>query len=184
MKKNIVLAALLLGTATPLFAQSKYFTKSGEISFSASTSIEDISATNNKATCVLDAASGAFESAVLMKAFIFERALMQEHFNENYVESDQYPKATLKGKIVNFSDVDLSKDGTYPVKMTGTLTMHGVTKDVAPKGKLVVKGGKVDALAEFSVLLADYNIEIPGVVKDKISKTVKISTNFWLDPLK
>jgi hypothetical protein len=184
MKKRMAILMLLFAAASPVFAQSKYFTKSGQVGFSASTSIENIAATNNKATCVLDAATGAYESATLMKAFIFERALMQEHFNENYVESDQYPKATLKGTIANFSSIDLTKDGTYPIKSTGTLTMHGVTKNVAPKGKLVVKNGKVNVLTEFTIALADYNIDIPGVVKDKISKTVQIVTNYWLDPLK
>src|ERR1700682_4428284 len=85
------------------FAQSKYFTKSGSINFDASGPLEDIKAENKKATFVLDAKSGAIELAVLLKAFEFERALMQEHFNENYVESDKYPKSTYKGKITNFS---------------------------------------------------------------------------------
>ena len=164
-------------------AQSKYFTKSGDITFDASGPMEDIKAENKKATFVLDAKSGAIEMALLLKAFEFDRALMQEHFNENYVESDKYPKSTFKGKITNFSSVDLSTDGSYPVKITGELSMHGETKDVSAKGSLVVKGGKVSGTAAFKVVLADYDIEIPSVVKDKVSKTVNINVAVWLDPL-
>jgi len=166
-----------------LFAQSKYFTKSADIKFDASGPMEDIKAENKKATFVLDAKTGAIELAVLLKAFEFDRALMQEHFNENYVESDKYPKSTYKGKITNFSDVDLTKDGSYPVKITGQLTMHGKTKDVPAKGTLLVKGGKVSGTANFKVQLSDFDIDIPGVVKDKISNTVNLNVAVWLDPL-
>jgi hypothetical protein len=176
-----VIAICLLSSGG--FSQSKYFTKSGSINFDASGPMEDIKAENKKATFVLDAKSGAIELAVLLKAFEFERALMQEHFNENYVESDQYPKSTYKGKITNFSTVDLSHDGSYPVQITGQLTIHGVTKSLPASGTLVVKGGKVSGTASFTITLADFNIEIPAVVKDKISKTVNIHIAVWLDPL-
>ncbi len=165
------------------FSQSKYFTKSGSITFDASGAMEDIKAVNKKATFVLDAKSGAIELAVLLKAFEFDRALMQEHFNENYVESDKYPKSTYKGKITNFSEVDLSHDGTYPVKITGQLTIHGATKEIPARGNLVVKDGKVSGTASFTITLSDFDIEIPSLVKDKISKTVNIHIAVWLDPL-
>ncbi len=164
-------------------AQSKYFTKSGSITFDASGLTEDIKAENKKATFVLDAKTGALELAVLLKAFEFERALMQEHFNENYVESDKYPKSTYKGKIADFDNVNLSKDGSYPIKITGNLTIHGETKEVPARGILVVKDGKVSGTASFKILLSDFDIDIPGVVKDKISKTVNINVAVWLDPL-
>ncbi|MEP7235981.1 MAG: YceI family protein, partial [Ignavibacteriota bacterium] len=104
-------------------------------------------------------------------------------FNENYVESDKYPKSTYKGKIDNFNTVDLTKDGTYPVTITGALTIHGETKDVPAKGKITVKDGKVSATSSFKITLSDFNIEIPSIVKDKISKTVKINVAVWLAPL-
>jgi len=187
MMKNIkfvlfsLLAICLFSTGG--FSQSKYFTKSGSITFDASGVTEDIKAENKKATFVLDAKSGAIELTVLLKAFEFDRALMQEHFNENYVESDKYPKSTYKGKITNFSDVDLSHDGSYPVKITGQLTIHGVTKEIPAKGTLVVKDGKVSGKASFTITLTDFDIEIPSLVKDKISKTVNIHIAVWLDPL-
>ena len=176
-----LLAICLLSTGG--YSQSKYFTKSGSINFDASGVTEDIKAENKKATFVLDAKSGAIELAVLLKAFEFDRALMQEHFNENYVESDQFPKSTYKGKITNFSDVNLSQDGSYPVKITGQLTIHGVTKEIPSRGTIVVKDGKVSGTASFIITLSDFGIDIPSIVKDKISKTVNIHIAVWLDPL-
>ena len=100
MKKTLLFILLAAGTITSLSAQ-KYFTRDGMISFTASSPLEKIDATNKGATAVIDAASGALEFAVLIKGFIFEKALMQEHFNENYLESGKYPKATFKGKIAD-----------------------------------------------------------------------------------
>ena len=180
---TVVAMLAFFAISTQAIAQSKYFTKSADITFDASGPMEDIKAENKKATFVLDAKSGAVELAVLLKAFEFERALMQEHFNENYVESDKFPKSTYKGKITNFSDVDLTKDGSYPVKMSGQLTIHGETKEVPAKGTLTVSGGKVSGIASFKITLTDFDIEIPSVVKDKVSKTVNISVAVWLDPL-
>lgn len=178
-----VAIALCACLQTRVSAQRKYFTKSADISFDASGLTEDITADNKKATFVLDAKTGALEIAVLLKAFVFNRALMQEHFNENYVESDKYPKSVYKGKITNFSDVNFSADGTYPIKIEGQLTLHGVTKDVPAKGTLVVKNGKLSGTSKFKIKLDDFNIEIPGVVKDKISNGVAINVSAWLDPL-
>lgn len=174
---------LLLLPAAQIFAQDKYFTKSGDITFDASGITEDITADNKQVTFVLDAKTGALELAVLMKAFEFERALMQEHFNENYVESDKYPKSIFKGKITNFNDVDLSKDGSYPVKIDGQLTIHGVTKEVPAHGTLTMKNGKLSGKTSFKILLSDFDIDIPSIVKDKISKTVNINVAVWLNPL-
>jgi len=100
---------------------------------------------------------------------------MQEHFNENYMESNKYPSATLKGKIVNIADLKLDKDGTYKAKVQGTLEMHGVTNNISVPATLVVNGGKINFNANFSVLCADYKIAIPSVVADKVAKDVKIN---------
>lgn len=178
-----MIVLLLVLSSLGGFAQSKYFTKNGTISFFSKTTLEDIEAKNQKVTCVLDAKSGAMEVAVLMKAFEFEKALMQEHFNENYVESDKYPKAMLKAKIVNIASVNFAKDGIYPVDIGGKLTMHGVDNAIAAKGTITVKGGKVSGMSAFTVKLSDHNIEIPAVVKDKVSNTINISVAFWLEPL-
>jgi polyisoprenoid-binding protein YceI len=133
---------------------------------------------------VVDTKTGALQFAVLMKGFAFERALMEEHFNENYVESGKYPKGEFKGKIKDIEKIDFSRDGMHTVKVKGDLTMHGKTKEVETTGKLILKDGKINATAEFSVKLSDYNISIPGLVADKVSKTAKISVSCSLEPFK
>ncbi len=173
LKKCILIGVFGLFAGSTLLAQ-KYFTREGKVSFFSDAKIEQIEAHNKTATSVYDSENGKLEFAVLIKGFQFEKALMQEHFNENYMESDKFPKATFKGNVADFKSVNLSKDGSYPVKVKGQLTMHGVTKDVETDGKFTVKGGVVTAAATFNVAVADYNIEVPSVVRDKIAKTVKI----------
>ena len=173
MKK---LSLVLLGFISMLSvnAQDRYFTRSGKVHFYSKTSMENIEALNTKATSVIDLKTGQMEFAVLMKAFEFEKELMMQHFNENYVESDKYPKSTFKGTVTNIASVNLSKDGIYPVQIKGELTLHGVTKEALADGTMEVKDGKVTGKSNFVVTLANYKIDIPNVVKDKISKTIKI----------
>ncbi len=173
MKKVILSLVFLAIGFTSLFAQ-KYFTREGNISFYSEAPLEKIEATNNTATSVIDLESGRMEFAVLIKAFHFEKALMQEHFNENYMESSKFPKATFKGNIVDMTAVNFSKDGTYDVTVKGDLTIHGVTNQVETTGKFKVIDGKISAVASFEVAVADYEIEIPAVVRDNIAKIVRI----------
>jgi hypothetical protein len=184
MKLKFVFGLIGLFALSSLHAQDKYFTKSGKISFYSKASLENIEAQNKSVTCVLDTKSGAIQFAVMMKGFEFEKALMQEHFNENYVESHKFPKSDFQGQIANIAEINFGKDGTYPAKVTGKLTLHGVTRDVASNGTLVVKNGKIDADAVFNVALADYNVSIPAVVKDNIAKSVSITVDCVLEPLK
>lgn len=172
-----MLAGLLSG-------QGKYFTRDGHIDFFSSTSIEDIKANNNKVTCVLDAETGEIEFAVLMKAFEFKKALMEEHFNENYVESEKYPKSKFQGKILNIGEVDFTKDGSYDVSVAGVLTIHGESHEVDAIGMIEVKGEDVITFSEFHVSPEDYNIEIPGIVRDKIAKELLITVEVLLKPFK
>lgn len=169
---------------TSAFAQDKYFTKNGQITFFSGTPMENIEAVNNTTSSVLDARTGKMEFAVLMKAFKFEKALMEEHFNENYVESGKFPKATFAGRITNLDAVDLKKNGTYKVNVKGNLTIHGETKEVEVPGTLTVDGGKVKANAVFNVAPNDYKIEIPKLVKEKIAKQIKVTVNLDYQPLK
>lgn len=185
MKKTFLAFALfiaVMATQTQAFAQ-KFSTREGHISFFSKSSMEDIEANNHKVSSVIDAATGKMEFAVLMKSFVFEKALMQEHFNENYVHSDKFPKSTFKGEIENLSSVNLSKNGTYDTEVKGNLTMHGVTKPVSAKGTVTVKDGNIIAKSKFKVKLADYDIVIPAVVKDNISETVEITVNNKYTPL-
>jgi hypothetical protein len=182
--KSLLFWILLLSVSINAFTQKRYFTKTGTISFEAGTSIEDINAVNKSTTSIFDVATGQLEFAVLIKGFEFKRALMQEHFNENYMESDKYPKSTFKGKITNLDQINFQKEGKYPVTVQGVLELHGVKKEVDAKGQFTVAGDAINGTAAFTIALADYNIEIPGVVKDKISKTVNITVNCSYTPLK
>ena len=182
-KNLLALAGLLLFAAT-VNAQDRYFTKTGKIEFFSKASLEDIEAKNKTVTAVLDTKTGAVQFSVQMKGFEFEKKLMQEHFNENYVESNKYPKADFKGAVTNNSSVNYAQDGTYNATVKGKLTLHGVTKDIEAPATIKVAGGKIDASSTFNILLSDYKISIPSVVKDKISNTIKISVNTNLEPLK
>ncbi len=182
--KKIVLS----GFASLLFFNvnaQKFYTKTGKIFFTASSPLENIEATTNKATGVIDWASAKMEVKLLVKSFHMEKALMEEHFNENYMESSKYPEATYVGSITDLGSVDIKKDGKYNVNVVGKMTLHGVTKDLATKGVLEVKDGQIaSASAQFKVLVADYNIQVPGAVRDKIAKEAAINVNLGLQPLK
>lgn len=172
MRNLIVVAALLL--STQLVMGQKYFSKTGKISFYSDAPMEKIEAHNTTASTVLDVSTGNIEWAVLIQGFKFEKALMQEHFNENYMESTTYPKAKFKGKIDNLSSVNFKKDGDYNVSVSGQMEIHGVTKPVTANGVISVKGGNVSAKSKFSIAVADYGIEIPKVVAENIAKNVDI----------
>ena len=184
LKKNLILFVALVFTLSVSFGQSKFYTKTGKISFISKAPLEEIEGKNKTVTAVVDSKTGAMQFALQMKGFEFEKQLMQQHFNENYVESDKYPKAEFKGTISNNSSINYSKDGTYPAKVKGKLTIHGITKDVETTGTLKINGGKIDANSTFNVLISDYNIKIPAVVKDKVSNTIKITVDCNLEPLK
>lgn len=184
MKKLFVLTAAAFYFFSTVSGQDKYFTKSGKIAFHSKAPLENIEANNKSATCVMDIKTGNLQFAVLMKGFEFEKALMQEHFNENYIESHKYPKADFKGVVVNNAEINYTKDGTYTAKVKGKLTIHGETKEVETEGTINVKAGKLETTANFNVELSDYKIEIPKLVKDNISKIVKITVDCTLDPLK
>ncbi len=177
MKSLIIVFSLVCFSFANSFGQNTYFTKTGSVDFYSKASVEEISAVNKKATSILDKVAGTLEFSLLVKSFEFEKALMEEHFNENYMESDKFPKSTFKGSISNIKDVNFAKDGTYKVSTAGTLTMHGISKQVTIPGTITIKGGKISASSTFMVLLSDYNIAIPSVVKDKIAKDIKITVN-------
>lgn len=173
MKKIVFLLGLLI-MVTSVHAQ-KYFTRTGSITFFSSTSIEDIEAKNKTVTAVFDAKTGDIQFSVTMKAFQFEKALMQEHFNENYVESDQFPKSTFKGKIINISDIDFSKDGIYNSEIEGSLTLHGVTKTIKAMATFTIEKGEVVGESVIKVNPEDFEIEIPSMVREKIAKELEVT---------
>jgi hypothetical protein len=182
--KNVVLLSLMIVLSTSAINGQKYFTKTGHISFFSDTPIEKIEAHNKSSNCVLDVATGKLEFAALIKGFQFEKALMQEHFNENYMDSNKFPKASFKGQIDQYKSIDTTKDGKYNVKVSGDLTIHGVTNKITTDAIIVVKAGKIEADASFDIKVADYGIVVPSLVKDQIAKTVKIKIDSTLDLLK
>lgn len=159
----------------------KNYTKAGYVRFYSATPIENIEAINKSVVAVLDAQTGNIQVSVLMKGFEFEKALMQEHFNENYVESNKFPKAVFTGTITDFSKVIYAKDGMYSVKVKGKLSIHGVEHDIETSGLITIAKGIPQVITEFSVNLADYKISIPSIVAEKIAKQVKITMKGTLD---
>ncbi len=179
MKKPILFLSffLLLGSSLT-FGQTLYRTSVGEVSFFSKTPALDIEALNKKAGAILNA--GTRDLAIQMKItdFQFPNKLMQEHFNENYMESERYPTAKFTGKITE--DIDFSKSGSYPVTAAGNMTIHGVTKPVVVKGTLVAYGNELKVSFAFKVRTEDYNIEVPTLVFDKIAEVIEVSGKLTL----
>ncbi len=181
MKKILILCLSVV--ALNAFAD-KYLTKTGKVIFTSKTPLELIEGTNKSVATLVDAQNGSIDFIIQIKSFVFDRQLLQEHFNENYMESDKIPKASFKGTITNLASINFAKDGEYKAEVAGKMSIHGVVKDVKNMGKIIVKGNAITLISEFSILLSDYNIAIPGAVKDKISKDVKVSVNCVLEKMK
>jgi polyisoprenoid-binding protein YceI len=158
-------------------------TRNGYIGFYSHTPLEDIKADNNQVAGVLDISTGDMVFLVLIKSFHFERALMEEHFNENYMESEKFPKATFKGKITNLSSVNFSKDGSYDVAVDGDLTIRDTTNKINTKGTIEVVSGGINATSKFNIPPEDYKINIPGVVRDKIAKNLEVTVAIKFTPV-
>lgn len=165
-------------------AQGRWYTKTGVVRFLSKAPLENIEAVNNTVTAVLEPTSGAIQFAVQMKGFAFRKALMQAHFNENYVESDKYPKATFKGAIAQNNVVDYTKVAAYELKVKGKLTLHGVTRDIEADATMRIAGNKIIGRSSFNINLSDYNIAIPALVKDKLSDSILVTVDLDLGPLK
>ncbi|MES2430075.1 MAG: YceI family protein [Bacteroidota bacterium] len=175
MKKVFFCLLVVLITNVNAYAQ-KYFTKNGYISFFSKAKLENIKADHNQVLSTLDIGTGDMQFSLLIKGFHFPKATMEEHFNEDYMESDKYPKATFKGKITNLAQIDFTKDGTYNATVSGDLTMHGVTKkNFSTSGTITIKDGKISANSKFNVLLKDHNIKIPKVMASNIAETIEIT---------
>jgi len=162
-------------------AQEKFITKKGSASFFSHSPLEDITADNDQVLSIVDSSTGNIAISMLMKSFAFEKLLMQEHFNENYVESDKFPKAIFKGKIENFSDLDSSKQ---EVIVKGILTIHGVSKNIETKAQLHKQENNITLDGDFPVAVADFDIKIPGIVRNNIAKIVKVTFALDHEPYK
>jgi polyisoprenoid-binding protein YceI len=161
----------------------KYMTKNGYIGFYSHTPMEDIKADNNQVASVLDISTGEMVFQALIKSFHFDRALMEEHFNENYMESDKFPKSSFKGKITNLSSVNFTKNGVYDVTVEGDLTIRDATNKIPTKGTIEVITGGINANSKFKIVPEDYKITIPGVVRDKIDKSLEVTVTMKYTPV-
>ena len=172
-------SVLVIGDFNPnlINAQKVFFTKSGAIDFFSKTALENVEAKNNQTVSFLKTEKGDLSFGVLMKSFKFKNALMEEHFNENYIESDKYPKAKFKGKITNLSEINFDKNGSYKANIEGELTLHSVTNKVNTTANLIIDGDEVNATSTFMAKPADYDIIIPAIVREKIAKEITVNVN-------
>lgn len=176
MKNTILFLLLLLVTIT--FAQDKMITNTGKVTFEASVpSFEEVKALNENTSCVINTKTGEIASLALMKGFRFKMALMEKHFNENYIESSKYPKATFKGKIQNF-DANILTSKARDYILVGKLELHGKSKDLNTIAKIKKTGEGIEIITAFNVNTDDFDITIPSLVKSKVSKNVNIRTTF------
>lgn len=176
MKTQILLILLFLTTV--LFAQDKMTTRTGQIFFEASVpSFEEVTATNDRVSCVLNTKTGEISSFALLKEFRFKLALMEEHFNKNYVESDDYPKSTFNGLIQGFN-CNIIGSSRKEFKMNGILEIHGKSKEIATTVFILKVDGGFEIISDFKINLDDFGIMIPSIVSTKVSKTIVIRADF------
>ena len=179
MKKLILTIATISTFALAnLSAQTLYKATNAEVSFFSKTPVEDISALNSNVLAVINSSNGEIAVKMNMTQFKFQNKLMEEHFNENYMESDKFPTGSFKGKINE--SIDYTKAGTYDVTAKGTFTIHGVTKDKVLTGKLTVAKDALTLDSNFEIALVDYKIEVPKLVWEKIAEKIAVKNNFTL----
>ncbi len=174
---RLITAFLIFATAGSL-AQTRYIDRSGKASFFSSAPMEDIKAETNQALSVFDIKTGEIVASMLMRSFNFKKALMQEHFNENYVESNKFPKATFKGKVTNIGEFDIKKNGKYSLDVVGEITLHGVTRPLHVTAEAVVENSGVKAKAVFPLAVKDFDIDIPRLVVMNIAEQVEVTVLF------
>lgn len=172
MKHTLIILFALMGIINR-GSTDIYICKNAKVSLFSSAPVEDIKAVTSTGASVYNAATGELDFSVTIRSFQFEKSLMQDHFNSDYMESDKYPKATFKGKIQE--PVDVTKDGAYKITVTGDLTVHGVTKQRTIPGTLTVKDGVVSMASEFMVKCADHHIDIPKIVFHNIAESIKMN---------
>ena len=176
MKRNLFLFILFLFVLHQAKGQL-YYTKNGSISFFSKSMLQDIEADNNQVISVLNIQNSTLEFSLLNNAFHFPKAKMEEDFNENYIESDKYPRSSFKGTLININKVDFTKDGNYPVMVKGDLSIHGITKNITANGTIIISKGTISAYSSFTVFVKDYGIRIPTIVSNKIAEQVQIKIN-------
>ncbi|MDG1849077.1 MAG: YceI family protein [Flavobacteriales bacterium] len=178
---RLLTLVLFLFSVSPMLAQ-KYMTRGAEVSFLSDTeAIEVVAAINNQVGAVIDLSNGDLAFQVQMRAFHFKIALMEEHFNENYVESDRFPKATFRGRFVDLLLPNLLTEQELSVK--GVMDLHGVQKEMTFPVLVKWEDGSLVGTSSFDLRCSDFNIEIPKIVSDKISNEIQVTVKALLTKL-
>ncbi|GAA4278622.1 YceI family protein [Aquimarina mytili] len=179
MNKIIVLLFILTGFTELEVKSDQIITRQGQTSFFSYTSVENIEAKNNQVLSIIDLSKHKIAVSMLMNAFVFKKSLMHEHFNESYIESDLYPKATFEGKIIDF---DPLATGTQIKIIKGDLTIHGITKEVEIKTTIENNNGNYLLTGDFEATVKDFDIKIPPILAPNIAKTISITFRFEYQP--
>jgi hypothetical protein len=179
-----VFLSVLVLAALQVSAQTIYISTSSKISFFAGTPIEDIDAVNLKAISFLNINTGEVTISIPNKEFQFKRSLMEEHFNENYMESEKFPKSDFKGKLNDIQKIGLKSKGSFAVTVTGILTVHGISKERTIDITIHTSDGKIEGETKFIIPLADHNIERPKILWEKMAENVEVTANFIYEPYK
>jgi YceI-like domain len=176
--------ALLACATRPAQAQTgRYLTRFGLTTLFSATPVVDIEARNSKTSAVIDLNTGQVAVSILMTDFQFERSLMQTHFNESYLETDQYPKAIFTGQLVDYQPGSLQPGAKLTAIAKGELSMHGKLRQVSTPVWLELKDGRLIGTTRLVISPADYGIEIPLVVRDHIAKAVDVNITLICDPI-
>lgn len=183
LRNTWILSMVALFTIAETSAQTKLIDRQGKASFFSEAPVENIEAHSNEAMSVLDLEKGEIVATIEMKSFDFKKSLMQEHFNENYVESEKFPKAIFKGRIMDFDQIDFTRDGKTTANISGELTIHGVTQPLECSAEFIKKGTNLDGTTSFPIKVADFDIDIPKIVFYNIAEIVEVKIAFSYHPL-
>lgn len=174
--KKATLLLFCAGITFSLHAQKMFSTKTGQIRFNASSPLEQVVGVNNQVDSKMIDKTGQVVFSVLIKSFKFDNQLMEDHFNENYLESSKFPKAEFKGFVTNIGTVNFTKDGKYAANFSGTLTMHNVSQKVSATGDVTITNGAPSVNGAFKVKLADYGIT-GSYIGGKIASEAEVTVN-------
>jgi hypothetical protein len=180
--KYVIIILLSFLNINRVQQQDLYTCKNAGIALFSSALIEDIKAVTSSGISVYNATTGELDFSVAISSFQFQKAFMQQHFNSDYMESDKYPRAIFKGKLMEH--IDVTKDGTYAVSATGDLTVHGVTHARTIRGSMIIKNGVITMTSEFMVKCADHHIDIPQILFYHIAESIKVNVSATYSPYK
>lgn len=183
MKKFLILFCFLLFTFQEIKCQSIYFTRHGKIEFISSAPLQTISSINEHVSSFIDLDKRTLVFRVPVRAFQFKRGLMHRQFNSKFMETDQYPEAVFRGKVLENYPVELTSEGSSEILVRGDLTIHGITHEIKVQGNINISDQKVTADARFTVNIEDYGIVVPNMLSENIARKVVIKVNTEYRPL-